>query len=525
MEKLEEIISVVLTERKPQLASSSFESLHFYCNQLSQMASKMNITVPCQKLYDAFIEDDRNSKERSSRHRQCVKLVDYYAGTHAKDERGNPFNRSSLPTEDETKDFFKDVSYPISIQITIDHLIIKSELEMRGLKLSSSTIGQYKHSWLDIRDYFNKQNAGIYASEVLQQYISEINGLRSKCLMNEWKWKMNRKAAHVLLEVADTGTFNWKPIQQNLSFTDQDLEELRTIYINTLREKNLSKATINLYDYVFRKTLSLAEIQTIEELAGLSYEETQLIIASFSTICNKRSMATILPILRSLLTFLFENNVTDYNLSNVIMSRFIQKGNVSAYLSVEDERRLIEQLEQESMRTKAIILLALRFGLRDSDVCNLTLQSIDWNKEKLYVVQQKTGESIIFPLLPEIGNALMEYILHERHPRIDYPYIFLRKQAPYNKITSAYPSCSKLLNKLKIQPVNGKTKGLHLFRYTLTHRLLSAKVPHQVVTDILGHTSKESDKPYISLEESMLRMCALDLSEIGKIHWGEDKFE
>jgi hypothetical protein len=178
MANLEEIISVVLAQRKPQLAPSSFESLHFYCNQLSQMASKMNITVPCQKLYDAFIEDDRNSKERSSRHRQCVKLVDYYAGTHAKDEHGNPFNRSSLPTEDETQDFFKDKSYPISIQITIDHLIIKSELEMRGLKLSSSTIGQYKHSWLDIRDYFNEQNAGIYASEVLQQYISEINGLR-----------------------------------------------------------------------------------------------------------------------------------------------------------------------------------------------------------------------------------------------------------------------------------------------------------------------------------------------------------
>ena len=516
MANLEEIISVVLTERKPQLAPSSFESLHFYCKQLSQMASKMNITVPCQKLYDAFIEDDRNSKERSSRHRQCVKLVDYYAGTHAKDEHGNSFNRSSLPTEDETQDFFKDMSYPISIQITIDHLIIKSELEMRDLKLSSSTIGQYKHSWLDIRDYFNEQNAGIYANEVLQQYISEINGLRNKCLMNEWKWKMNRKAAHVLLEVADTGAFNWKPIQKNLSFTDHDLEELRTLYINTLSEKNLSKATIDLYDYVFRKTLLLAGIQTIEELARLSYAETQLIIESFSTICNKRSMSTILPILKTLLSFLSEHDVTDNNLSNVVMSRFIQKGNVSAYLSIEDEKRLIEQLEQESLRTKAIILLALRFGLRDSDVCNLTFQSIDWNKEKLCVVQQKTGESIIFPLLPEIGNALMEYIIHERHPRKDYPYIF------YNKIASAYPFCSKLLSKLEIQPVNGKTNGLHLFRYTLTHRLLAAKVTHQVVTDILGHTSKESDKPYISLEEPMLRMCSLDLSEIGKIHWKGD---
>ena len=522
MANLEEIISVVLAQRKPQLAPSSFESLNFYCKQLSQMASKMNITVPCQKLYDAFIEDDRNSKERSSRHRQCVKLVDYYAGTHAKDEHGNSFNRSSLPTEDETQDFFKDMSYPISIQTTIDHLIIKSELEMRDLKLSSSTIGQYKHSWLDIRDYFNEQNAGIYANEVLQQYISEINGLRNKCLMNEWKWKMNRKAAHVLLEVADTGAFNWKPIQKNLSFTDHDLEELRTLYINTLSEKNLSKATIDLYDYVFRKTLLLAGIQTIEELARLSYAETQLIIESFSTICNKRSMSTILPILKTLLSFLSEHDVTDNNLSNVVMSRFIQKGNVSAYLSIEDEKRLIEQLEQESLRTKAIILLALRFGLRDSDVCNLTFQSIDWNKEKLCVVQQKTGESIIFPLLPEIGNALMEYIIHERHPRKDYPYIFLRKQAPYNKIASAYPFCSKLLSKLEIQPVNGKTNGLHLFRYTLTHRLLAAKVTHQVVTDILGHTSKESDKPYISLEEPMLRMCSLDLSEIGKIHWKGD---
>ena len=522
MANLEEIISVVLAQRKSQLAPSSFESLNFYCKQLSQMASEMNITVPCQELYDAFIDDDRNSKERSSRHRQCVKIVDYYAGTHAKDKYGKLLNRNSLPREDETQDFFKDMSYPISIQITIDHLIIKSELEMRDLKLSSSTIGQYKHSWLDIRDYFNEQNAGIYANEVLQQYISEINGLRNKCLMNEWKWKMNRKAAHVLLEVADTGAFNWKPIQQNLSFTDHDLEELRTLYINTLSEKNLSKATIDLYDYVFRKTLLLAGIQTIEELARLSYAETQLIIESFSTICNKRSMSTILPILKTLLSFLSEHDVTDNNLSNVVMSRFIQKGNVSAYLSIEDEKRLIEQLEQESLRTKAIILLALRFGLRDSDVCNLTFQSIDWNKEKLCVVQQKTGESIIFPLLPEIGNALMEYIIHERHPRKDYPYIFLRKQAPYNKIASAYPFCSKLLSKLEIQPVNGKTNGLHLFRYTLTHRLLAAKVAHQVVTDILGHTSKESDKPYISLEEPMLRMCSLDLSEIGKIHWKGD---
>ena len=49
MANLEEIISVVLAQRKPQLAPSSFESLNFYCKQLSQMASKMNSVSPKYK--------------------------------------------------------------------------------------------------------------------------------------------------------------------------------------------------------------------------------------------------------------------------------------------------------------------------------------------------------------------------------------------------------------------------------------------------------------------------------------------
>ena len=117
----------------------------------------------------------------------------------------------------------------------------------------------------------------------------------------------------------------------------------------------------------------------------------------------------------------------------------------------------------------------------------------------------------------------MEYILNERPKRDDrYPYIFLREQAPYNKLTSAYPICSKLLCKVNIQPENGGTRGVHLFRYTMVHRLLAAKIPHQIITNAIGHISKESDKPYLSMEESMLRMCALDLSVIGSVSWKGD---
>lgn len=189
-------------------------------------------------------------------------------------------------------------------------------------------------------------------------------------------------------------------------------------------------------------------------------------------------------------------------------------------ITPSDEDKLLVQLEQSSHRTKAIVLLALRLGLRDSDICRLTFDEIDWQEDRLRLIQKKTGEPIVLPLLPDVGNALMDYILSERPKRADgCPYIFLRKQAPYSRLTSAYMSCSKVIRQTGIKPVDGKSTGIHLYRYTLVHRLLAARVPHQIITDALGHASKESDKPYLSMEESMLRLCALDLSVIGVKTW------
>jgi len=82
-----------------------------------------------------------------------------------------------------------------------------------------------------------------------------------------------------------------------------------------------------------------------------------------------------------------------------------------------------------------------------------------------------------------------------------------------------YNDCSKLIDKADIHAVNKATRGVHVFRYTLTHKLLKAKVPHQVITDTLGHVSQESDKPYLSMDEEMLRECPLDFTLVGQKYW------
>jgi len=526
MTKLETTINKVLQQLKPELASETWESRRRYFNQMIRLAEKLNITEPCQELYDAFIADDNSSPERHSLHIRCVKLVDALVGTQAKDEHGNLFNEPSMPDEATVQEFFQSRDFPITNGVSIDYLIVKAGIEMKYLNLTESTIGQYIHAWMDIRRYFNATGSQIYDETLIQDYLQEINIQRIDKVIKEWKWKINRKSAYVLKEVANTGAFHWGMIHKNISCNGPEIEDIRLQYKDFLKQRNISRSTINLHDYVFRKAMDFAGIETTKDLQLLSPENVQLIIVKLSAISNRRSMATILPILRSILNTLHKDGIIKKNLSGMIMGCFVQRGSVAAYISEKDQAVLIEQLNKESKRTKAIILLALRLGLRDCDICNLTFQEIDWQHDKIRLIQQKTGEPLVLPLLPDVGNALMNYIINDRpRKKHHYPYVFLRKQAPFNKLTSVYNTCSKLLDRLGIEPVNGTSTGVHLFRYSLVHKLLAAKVPHQVITDTLGHVSKESDKPYLSMEESMLRRCGLDLSIIGRISWERGDFQ
>lgn len=239
--------------------------------------------------------------------------------------------------------------------------------------------------------------------------------------------EINRKAACVLMEVADTGHFQWGKIIGRTSCLEVGLEDIRNRYISSLMARNLRKSTISLYDYVLRTALEVSGISSAKNLQECSPEHVQNIVKCFSSVYNLRSLSTVLPILRGVLDYLHTNGFMEKKLSGMIMGAFVQKGNVASYISWDDEERLLKQLDHESKRTRAIVLLALRLGLRDSDICNLTFQAIDWKDDKIRLLQKKTGEPLVLPLLPDIGNALMDYILNDRPYRTDqYPYVFLR---------------------------------------------------------------------------------------------------
>ena len=63
-------------------------------------------------------------------------------------------------------------------------------------------------------------------------------------------------------------------------------------------------------------------------------------------------------------------------------------------------------------RDYAILLLLVSYGLRGREVAALTLDDIDWKRERLAIPERKAGHSTAFPLSTVVGAALVDYLRH-----------------------------------------------------------------------------------------------------------------
>jgi integrase len=523
MTKLENNIASILERIRPKLAESSYELRKAIFDQLIRMASKMSISEPCQELYDAFYRDDHGSKQRKSMHCQIIKMLDFEAGTQCITVDGVFYNELPLPSEVEAEAFASSCTFPLPEQTDIGILIAIAALEMKPLKLSASTMGQYHYAWREIRAWFFITSNMAYHYDLIERYLRDNDSKRHTGEIKEWKWKIQRKAICVLKEVSITGHFQWKNIScYKFDFADEQLEAVHQEYITHLNSENLSASTIDIRNYVFRKAFSHGDINDILKMNMLTGQDIQKIVKEFSRTCSLGSLSTIIPIFRSIINYLYKGSYIKNDYSGIILKPFYQRNNVAGYISQEDEDRLHKHLEDEPLRNRAIMLLGLKLGLRNKDICCLTLRDIDWKNDLIRLNQHKNGKPLILPLTAEVGNALMDYLLKERPTsRVTDTSVFLRRQAPYRGIQKTYHTCRMVIDHLGIVPVNGTGRGTHLLRYTFVNRLLKVETPHQVITDALGHTTKESDKNYITMEASMLRQCAIGLNLIGKKHWKE----
>jgi len=493
------------------------EKYYYGVNNLIHYARRNNFDDLCQELVDSYLKDDSVSHSTINDRTFFVRIIDRYASSQLLNNDGRLLNDIDFPGSEETLAYFSDKSFPCN-HADIVYLISYSLILIKNIGLSDSTYGQYVHVYHCLYPLFLKENKLVYDKEFTKELIKINDDSFLSGKIEEWVYKIRRRSLNILIEVNDKGTLDWHIYKKNSESPDGEMISLKDDYICLINTNNLSSKSICLHDFVFRKIIEYLNVETNQDLMNIGRKDIEEMMEKLNRHFSQRSMGTIIPITRRILRFLYESNHTVQNFSGMVLSVNHFTEYDPAFLSKNDVVRIIENLKELNLRDQAIMMIAIRYGLRDSDICNMKFEDIDWYRDKINITQSKTDEPLSLPLLDDVGNLIMNYITKER-PDCDIRYIFLSKTRPYRKLESAYGICSEYLEKLGIRPQSGSGKGIHVFRYSLVKRLLESKVSHQVITDSLGHSSKESDSYYLSLEDDRLRLCCLDARWIGVKTW------
>ena len=117
----------------------------------------------------------------------------------------------------------------------------------------------------------------------------------------------------------------------------------------------------------------------------------------------------------------------------VITGRHMRQAQVRDVLAAEDVARMVAAVDRSraiGRRDYAVLLLAIRYGMRPSDIRQLRLDDVQWRRGLIAIRQAKTGRPLTLPLLPEIADALIAY-LRDGRPATAAREIFVRHRAPF----------------------------------------------------------------------------------------------
>ena len=166
-------------------------------------------------------------------------------------------------------------------------------------------------------------------------------------------------------------------------------------------------------------------------------------------------------------------------------------------------------------RDYAVLVLAARYGMRPGDIRQLTLDHIDWRGRQIAFPQAKTGRMLALPLLPEVQDALIDYLRAGR-PLTAFRNVFVRHLAPFepfaakNNLSTVF---REALRRAGLDQRNGR-KGLYLLRHTLASRLLHAGSSIKTIADVLGHAHLNSTLVYTKVDLTHLETVALSIEEL-----------
>ena len=287
-------------------------------------------------------------------------------------------------------------------------------------------------------------------------------------------------------------------------FNDKELNDVLTKYFYYLKSKSLSENTIKNYfrdligyfNYLNQNNLDPSKSIKPEHIRKmLSF----LIEKGFSKLSISRKISAI----KSYINFLEKFNYSADNYSELITIPKKTR-NLPKVMTEKEINQLIKHVEintKKNFRDDALIELLYSTGLRVSEIANLKMGDINFEKSEIKILGKGNKQRVVI-----FNNKSKEKII--KYLKNDKRLISLRKGALFqNKFKEALSprSIQRLLKKyLNFSGINSKY-STHTLRHTFATHLLEGGADIKVIQQLLGHSSPETTKIYTHVSSPALK--------------------
>lgn len=348
-------------------------------------------------------------------------------------------------------------------------------------------------------EYYSSQVGEIFLSSLPTDVMQTYNHL-GRCIT-------------ILNTVLETGSIK-RYVPQKQSFDmGGEIGSIMLEFLSYKREHRVADRTLYVCERMLGRFLTFLRIRGIETLSTLTEQHLLDFVASVQINKSQRVF-----VLRGLCYYLVESKLVPQYFGTLIKGfRFPQKEKLPSVYTEEEIALIgnaINKSEFGGKRLYAVFMLASRLALRTSDIINLKFENIDWDKNCITLIQQKTKRKIELPLTAEVGNAIVDYLKNEREVGRSN-FIFITLKPPFEPVSrdTIYVGIQTAIYKSKIH-VGKRHHGIHSMRHSLASKLLKDEQSLPMISSILGHASSQSTMNYLRVDLEGMKKCLLEVPQV-----------
>jgi len=277
------------------------------------------------------------------------------------------------------------------------------------------------------------------------------------------------------------------------------LSKLIQIFIDFLDDKDSSPHTIRSYKSTLNDFMRYLEEDIFNGIAildNITVEHLQEYMSYRKKRGNSgKTRANVLVTLRSFWNFLVKRGFTQTNPASQLDSIHIQKKE-RIYLTIDEMKQFLSVIDKPVIYTACATICYT--GLRVSELCNLKIDDVNFERNEINVVCGKGKKDRVIPINSELRKILTRYYKKYRNKNSDNFFSTINS----GKLTHQYLNeCIHMF--AKKAGLNPKLSA-HCLRHSFASALVAQNCPISVLQKLLGHADLKSSSIYLHTAQSQL---------------------